>query len=278
MKFIIFHFIGLYGFMRLFQYPMFYSIDMILLYKLGGLFGTSVGVHTLWSHRAFKARFPLRVFLMFWASVVNQGTIYTWVKNHHLHHKYQDTNADPYNIKKGFWYAHMKWIYMTKDPEAISKSKHLNIEYLKRDSIVMFQKRNAWWLLPLCMLIVPTVYGYYRLGNAIDAFCIYGVLRWLVNLHCTFLINSAAHSYGSRKYSSNIEARDSFIVNLLTLGAGSHNWHHTYPTDYAGSESDMIKTWKVYNPSKTFIDIMYYLGLAYDLKRFDHQNKKWITF
>lgn len=84
-------------------------------YKLS-LFGITAGVHRLWSHRAYKARFPLRVFLAFCNSVSYQNSIYEWARDHRVHHKYTETNADPVNSKRGFFFSHVGWLCCKKHP------------------------------------------------------------------------------------------------------------------------------------------------------------------
>ena len=39
--------------------------------------------------------------------MAGQKNIYYWVRDHRVHHKYSDTDADPHNSHRGFWFAHM---------------------------------------------------------------------------------------------------------------------------------------------------------------------------
>ena len=55
------------------------------------IWGITVGVHRLWSHRAYEAHFLLRLWLMLTNSIANQGSIYSWAINHRLHHAYAET-------------------------------------------------------------------------------------------------------------------------------------------------------------------------------------------
>jgi stearoyl-CoA desaturase (delta-9 desaturase) len=79
--------------------------------------------------------------------------------------------------------------------------------------------------------------------------------------HGTFLINSAAHLMGRRRFKTTDESKNSLILALLTLGEGWHNNHHRYP----GSERQGFYWWE--------IDISHYilkglaaLGLVWDLR------------
>lgn len=84
--------------------------------------------------------------------------------------------------------------------------------------------------------------------------------RYVVSLHNTWFVNSAAHMWGGRPYRKNIGARENIFVSFGALGEGFHNYHHTFPFDYATSELG----WTM-NFTKMFIDFMAWLGLAYDL-------------
>lgn len=72
--------------------------------------GITMGYHRLWSHRAFKAAWPLRLFLALMGTLSFQGSIKWWVERHRLHHRFTDTANDPYNAKRGFWFSHIGWI------------------------------------------------------------------------------------------------------------------------------------------------------------------------
>lgn len=276
---IFFHLIGIYGVQQFYNHFSWSLFRDILILYLICIHSITIGSHRLWSHRSFKARLPLRVLLMICTSIANEGTIYHWARDHIVHHKYSDKEADPHNINNGFWYAHIGWLFYTKHPKTIEAGKNINDQHLRDDSVVMFQKKHATWWMPLWWLVIPTLYGvYFRNLSIIDSFSIFGALRWIMCLHATWCVNSVAHTFGYRPYDPDSPTTEAWVTNIVAFGEGSHNWHHKYPHDYAASELDMLKSAQVFNPSKTFIDIMYYLGQAYDLKRFDYINKKWIKY
>ena len=77
-------------------------------------------------------------------------------------------------------------------------------------------------------------------------------------------VNSLAHTFGSKPYLKDIEARNNFLVSVFTWGEGWHNYHHAYPKDFrANGEDNFLRYW---NPAHAFILLMAYLGLAYNLK------------
>ncbi|CAN0547966.1 unnamed protein product, partial [Laminaria digitata] len=78
--------------------------------------GITGGVHRLWAHRSYDAHWSVRVFMMLINSMANQGSIYHWSRDHRVHHKHSETDADPHNAKRGFFFAHMGWLYVKKHP------------------------------------------------------------------------------------------------------------------------------------------------------------------
>lgn len=65
-------------------------------------FGITAGAHRLWSHRSYKATLPLKILLMIFHTAAFQLSIIAWARDHRLHHKYSETDADPYNAKRYF--------------------------------------------------------------------------------------------------------------------------------------------------------------------------------
>lgn len=72
-----------------------------------------------------------------------QNDIYEWARDHRVHHKYSETDADPHNAKRGFFFAHIGWLMVRKHPDVIEKGKKLELTDLKADKVVMFQRRWA---------------------------------------------------------------------------------------------------------------------------------------
>lgn len=84
----------------------------MFLYSLSGL-GITAGAHRLWAHRSYKARFPLRVILMIFNTIAFQDAAMHWARDHRVHHKYSETDADPHNATRGFFFSHMGWLLVT---------------------------------------------------------------------------------------------------------------------------------------------------------------------
>eukprot|EP00587_Corethron_hystrix_P004489 CAMPEP_0113318620 /NCGR_PEP_ID=MMETSP0010_2-20120614/13122_1 /TAXON_ID=216773 ORGANISM="Corethron hystrix, Strain 308" /NCGR_SAMPLE_ID=MMETSP0010_2 /ASSEMBLY_ACC=CAM_ASM_000155 /LENGTH=407 /DNA_ID=CAMNT_0000175971 /DNA_START=214 /DNA_END=1435 /DNA_ORIENTATION=+ /assembly_acc=CAM_ASM_000155 len=128
-----------------------------ILWPISG-FGITVGVHRLWSHRSYEAAFPVRLILMLANSIANQGSIYHWARDHRVHHKFSETDADPHNATRGFFFAHMGWLFVKKHPAVIAAGRELDFSDLLEDSCVMFQKKmDPWFALYMCYVMPAQV-------------------------------------------------------------------------------------------------------------------------
>jgi stearoyl-CoA desaturase (delta-9 desaturase) len=103
--------------------------------------GTGAGAHRLWCHRTYKAKLPLRILLAFYQTITFQKDIYDWCRDHRVHHKYSDTDSDPHNASRGFFYSHIGWLMIKKQEEVTSKGKKLDLSDLEADPVVMFQRK-----------------------------------------------------------------------------------------------------------------------------------------
>ena len=225
-----------------------------------GAFGVTAGAHRLWTHRSYKARLPFRILLMILDSVALQNSILVWARDHRLHHKFTETDADPHNANRGFFFAHVGWLLMLKHPQVVIKGRHLDVSDLRNDPVIMFQFR---YYLPLCVFfsaILPIFIAWYCWNETVHvAFFFVFVFRYVVALHCTWFVNSAAHLWGSRPYDKHSKTADNTFVCFAACGEGYHNYHHAFPYDYATGE------WgpKI-NMTTCFIDLFAATGLVYD--------------
>ncbi|XP_007260993.3 acyl-CoA desaturase [Astyanax mexicanus] len=225
--------------------------------------GITAGVHRLWSHRSYKATLPLRLFLALGNSMAFQNDIYEWARDHRVHHKFSETDADPHNATRGFFFSHVGWLLVRKHPDVIEKGSKLELSDLKADKVVMFQRRFYKSSVLLMCFAVPTVVPWLFWGESLwVSYFVPALLRYAVVLNASWLVNSAAHMWGNRPYDANINPRENRFVTLGAIGEGFHNYHHTFPYDYSTSEFG----WKL-NFTSCFIDTMCFLGLASDCKR-----------
>ena len=234
--------------------------------------GITGGYHRLWSHKAYTASAPVRLFYAYWGACATQNTILKWAADHRRHHKYVDINGrDPYSANRGFWYSHIGWILKNYQGEADLS----NVKDLKKDRIIMFQARHYLTLVIFSNIIVPIIIGalyhhYTGLSNMWGVLILAGVFRFVLNHHFTFFINSACHIFGRQPYSDKDTSRDNWFLALFTYGEGYHNYHHTFQTDYRNG----IR-WYHYDPTKWVTKALSWVGLTSKLKQMpDSQIEK----
>ncbi|KAG7512666.1 hypothetical protein JOB18_036515 [Solea senegalensis] len=234
----------------------------VVCYLISAL-GVTAGAHRLWSHRSYKASLPLQIFLALANSMAFQNDIYEWARDHRVHHKYSETDADPHNAKRGFFFSHIGWLMLRKHPDVIEKGRKLELSDLRADKVVMFQRRHYKLSVVVLCFLVPTLIPWYFWGESLAvAYFVPGLLRYTLVLNATWLVNSAAHMWGNRPYDKTINPRENPLVAFSAMGEGFHNYHHTFPFDYATGEFG----WKL-NVTTAFIDLMCSLGLARERKR-----------
>ncbi|CAG8543942.1 5186_t:CDS:2 [Dentiscutata erythropus] len=179
-------------------------------------------------HRTYTARFPFRLALALVGTLAFQGSIKWWVLRHRLHHRFTDTDHDPYSAAKGFWFSHMGWIF--KRPY-YPRLKFIDASDLNADPVVVFQHKHYVLLAFTTGLILPTCIAALW-GDALGGFLYAGLLGRVIIWHCTFCINSFAHWTGDQLYSNEVSARGNLLLAIMTNGEGYHNFHHEFPKDY----------------------------------------------
>ena len=230
-----------------------------LMFAASG-FSISLGYHRLFSHIAFQAAWPVRLFTLIFGAGAFENSVLMWSSEHRRHHKHVDHDDDPYSISKGFFYAHIGWLLFKMRPEPPFD----NVPDLKRDRLVMWQHRYIHLIAVIVAFVLPAVLGWFWNGaaGALGGFLIAGVARVTVLQHCTFLINSACHTLGRQPYSDRCSARDSHLLALFTFGEGYHNYHHEFQHDYRNG----VNPWE-FDPTKWIIWTLSKFGLTANLRR-----------
>ncbi|KAK4051941.1 hypothetical protein OIV83_002646 [Microbotryomycetes sp. JL201] len=214
-------------------------------------FGITVGYHRLWSHRAFTATLPLRIILAGMGCLGFQGSIKWWVLRHRLHHRFTDTDSDPYNAQKGLYHSHMGWIFRKPDYPLI---KLIDRKDLEADPGKLLPPHRYYVPLTVGLgLVAPTLIGW-TYGDAIGGYIWGGVVARLLIWHFTFFINSLAHYLGDQAYSLDVTARGNFVLALFTGGEANHNFHHAFPKDYRNGPRALD-----WDPSKWMIYTLHHL-------------------
>ncbi|KAL6426388.1 hypothetical protein ACFW04_009108 [Cataglyphis niger] len=259
--FIYIHLATIYGIYLAFRYAnlltfmWFFSIGFV-----SGV-GTTAGAHRLWCHRSYKAKWPLRLILITFQTIAFQNDIYDWVRDHRVHHKFTDTDADPYNARRGFFFSHIGWLMLRKHPDVIKKGAMIDMSDIVQDPLVVFQRKWYLYLAVLLSFIMPIIVPW-MWGESLWNLWHYTVIRFCLNLNATWSVNSVAHIWGKKPFNKSITPTDNVGVSVFTLGEGWHNYHHVFPWDYKAAEFGNYR----FNFTTALIDFCAYIGLAYDLK------------
>lgn len=236
-----------------------------ILYVVTGTMGITAGVHRLWSHRSYKANLPARLILGLANTIANQGSIIHWSAEHRVHHIHVDTDADPHNIRRGFFFAHMGWLFAPRTDAFVAARKTVDLSDLYADPVAYYQNKYYAYLSILCCYVLPTIVGYYFTGEVLRSFTCLAMARWVITLHVTWNVNSVAHLFGDRPYDPKAEAREIRLVSIFSGGEGWHNYHHAVPWDYAATEDALDLTWR-FNLARFWIDMFAVIGWTYDRK------------
>jgi len=209
-----------------------------VMYVSRSLFVTAA-YHRYFSHKTYKLNRFWQVVFAFQAQASAQKGVLWWAANHRHHHRWSDTDRDIHSPRKGFWWSHVGWILCDK-----YKGTDLTaIKDFARYPELRFLNRHDW--------IAPWTYGViaFLIGGwpgLVVGFFWSTVLLW----HTTFLVNSAAHVFGRRRYETTDTSRNSMLIALVTGGEGWHNNHH----HYQGSVRQGFFWWE--------IDLTYYFLVA----------------
>ena len=164
--------------------PSYFSYhDDWLLYSIAKIstLGVIIGNHRLWTHRSFKAKLPVRILCMLCSSMCNEGSIYWWCRDHIMHHKYSDTDADPYNSNRGLLFSHMTWLFFDKHSALIEKSKEVDFPHLLSDPVVRFQNALDPYFRHFMCFGLQTLYGHYVYNDWKIGLFVLGFFRWFLH-------------------------------------------------------------------------------------------------
>ncbi|KAJ9093760.1 hypothetical protein QFC19_008199 [Naganishia cerealis] len=230
----------------------------VIYYYITGL-GITAGYHRLWAHRSYNASPLLQYILACAGAGAVQGSIKWWSRGHRAHHRYTDTDLDPYSAHHGFWWAHVGWMLV----KPRTKIGVADVSDLTRNKVVRWQHENYLSLLVVMGFVLPTLVAGLGWGDWRGGFFFAGAARLLFVHHSTFCVNSLAHWLGETPFDNKHSPRDHIITALVTIGEGYHNFHHQFPMDYRNAY------WNLgYDPTKWLIKASSLLGLATHLKTF----------
>jgi stearoyl-CoA desaturase (delta-9 desaturase) len=216
------------------------------------------GYHRYFAHKTYEARTWLKWFWAFFGAAAFQNSILIWARDHRVHHRFVDTDKDPYSINRGFFWAHFGWMLVQEEPQVALEPYGRDLE---RDPVVKFQHDHYVTIAIFSCFAVPTLVGW-MMGSAFGGLAIAGMLRVVAVHHMTFFINSWAHKWGKQTYTDTNTAKDSLLMAFATFGEGYHNFHHIFANDYRNGVR-----WYHWDPTKWIIQGFRLLGGAHNLQR-----------
>jgi stearoyl-CoA desaturase (delta-9 desaturase) len=205
----------------------------VLMYYLAINAGIGMAYHRLLTHRGYSVPKWLEYFITACGTTALQGGPIFWVATHRVHHQNSDHEGDPHTPREGTWWSHAGWILSGR---ALHSETALLGRYapdLTRDKGHVWLSRFHWLPLTVSGLAQLAIGAALAPGHAVYgaiSMLLWGTfLRVTVGLHATWLVNSATHLYGTRRFDTKDDSRNSWWVALLTGGEGWHNNHHAHP-------------------------------------------------
>jgi len=226
----------------------------VFLYWMATGLGISMGYHRLHTHRSYKVPLALEYFFAVCGALTLEGGPIFWTAVHRVHHQMSDQPGDPHSPRDGAWWSHVGWILL-------GETKHNNTRAMAKYAPDLAKDRFYVWLnnyhwVPLVgMTVVLALIG--GLPMVLWGIC----LRVVVGLHATWLVNSATHMWGARRFATRDDSRNNWWVALITFGEGWHNNHHAHP---ASARHGLA--WYEFDPSWIQIKILKALGIAKSIK------------
>jgi fatty-acid desaturase len=226
----------------------------IFLWWLSGSLGIGMGYHRLLTHRGYKTPKWVEYFLTFCGTLALEGGPIFWVATHRIHHQYSDKDGDPHSPREGTYWAHVGWILMGQAMHHDTSVLRRYVPDLSKDPVHV--ALTTWHWVP------NVVVGLILLAFGGIPYVLWGIgFRVVFGLHATWLVNSATHLWGKRRFQTRDDSTNNWWVALLTFGEGWHNNHHAHPVSARHGLA-----WYEIDVNYYGIKVLHLLGLARDLK------------
>ena len=241
---VLFH-VGAIAALFVFSWKLFAAFRF--LYWIATGLGISLGYHRLHTHRSYKVPRLLDYFFAVCGTLTLEGGPISWVATHRIHHQNSDREGDPHSPRDGAWWSHAGWILTGESNHNNTRMMSKYAPDLAKESFYVWLN-NYHWVPLLALAVVLEAIGGYKL-------VLWGVFfRVVFGLHTTWLVNSATHMWGTRRFATRDDSRNNWWVALLTFGEGWHNNHHAHP-----SSARHGLVWYEFDPSWLSLKVMKFL-------------------
>lgn len=234
----------------------------LITWWIAGSWGVGLGYHRLFTHRGFKTSLSMeRLFATFGTLAVQSGPI-AWVTTHRIHHAFTDTDRDPHSPRNGTYWAHIGWIFRgTAQVQPQTAIQKYSPDLIRDPYLVWIDK--YYYLTSIVAGVVLGLIGGWQM-------VLWGVfLRTVFGWHFTWLVNSATHLWGSRRFDTRDDSRNNGLIAAVTFGEGWHNNHHAYPRSARHG-----LTWREFDVNWVQILVLEKLGLISDVYAYDLKAEK----
>jgi stearoyl-CoA desaturase (Delta-9 desaturase) len=222
----------------------------IFLYWMSTGLGISLGYHRLHTHRSYKVPRFLEYFFAVCGAMTLEGGPIFWVATHRIHHQKADVPGDPHSPRDGAWWAHVGWILYGESNHNNTQKMAKYAPDLAKDPFYVWLNDYHWAPLAVLSVILLAIGG-------LPLF-LWGVcFRVVFGMHATWLINSATHMWGKRRFNTRDDSRNNWWVALFTFGEGWHNNHHAHPTSARHGLA-----WYEFDPSWLTLKALRFFGIA----------------
>lgn len=234
----------------------------LVLWWVSGSLGIGLGYHRLLTHRGFKVPKWLEYTLSLFGTLALQSGPLSWVSTHRIHHAFTDQENDPHSPRHGTYWAHIGWIFRGTSQNQTEETMRRYCPDMIDDKVHRVLNRFYW---------VPTVLvgvGLYAIGGF--GMMLWGIfLRTVVGWHFTWLVNSATHLWGSRRFETRDDSRNNGLVAALSWGEGWHNNHHAHPRSAKHG-----LTWYEIDINWMQLRVLEMVGLAKDVYAYDVKKQE----
>jgi stearoyl-CoA desaturase (delta-9 desaturase) len=244
----------------------------VALYVLAINVGIGMCYHRLLTHRGYQTPKWLEYVMAICATLSLEGGPIFWVATHRVHHQLSDQPGDPHSPREGGWWAHTGWLIWGKALHAQTEILNRYVPDLSRDRFHIWLSKYHW--IPLVasgVLLFGLGWIWGGWANAVGMLLWGAFLRVTLGLHSTWLVNSATHLWGSRRFKTRDDSRNNFWVALVSGGEGWHNNHHANPVSARHGLA-----WYEVDPNYYGIWLLSKLGLARKIQvtKIEHTDAK----
>lgn len=255
---IVFHILAVAAF---FTFSWQNLLAAVLMWWIAGSWGIGLGYHRLLTHRGFKVPKWLEYFFTVCGTLALQSGAISWVTTHRIHHGFTETEKDPHSPRFGTYWAHIGWIFRGTAQNQTEATMQRYAPDLMKSKVHRILNKYYWVASIIAGLILFAIGGF--------SMVLWGVfLRTVFGWHATWLVNSATHLWGTRRFETRDDSRNNALVAAITFGEGWHNNHHAHPRSAKHGIA-----WYEFDINWTQLKLLKKVGLAKDVFAYKHEEK-----